>query len=248
MTGTIRNPLLSIIIPAYNEADRLPISLRQIDSFVQAQTYSIEVIVVNNNSRDATGQIARDFAADHPYLSVLDEPRQGKGAAVQTGMLAGSGQYLMFCDADFSMPVEEINKFVPPALDGYAVAIASREIAGSKRVDEPAYRHFMGRVFNFMVKVLAIPNVQDTQCGFKAFRREVVQDVFRFQTIDGWGFDVEVLFIALQRGYRMIEVPITWTYQPQSRVNPIRDSIMMLLEVLKVRWNGLRGLYRKEVA
>lgn len=208
-----------------------------------AQPYPIEVIVVNNNSRDATPQIAQDFAAAHPYVRVLHQPRQGKGAAVQMGMLNGTGDYLFICDADFSMPVEEIGKFMPPAVDSYDVAIASREVAGARRVDEPQYRHLMGRVFNLIVRILAIPNIQDTQCGFKVFRRDVARDVFSLQTIDGWGFDVEVLFIALKHGCKLIEVPITWYYRPQSRISPLKDSINMVLEVLRVRRNGWRGLY-----
>ena len=211
-----------------------------------AQSYPVEVIVVNNNSRDATPQIAQDFAATHPYARVLHQPRQGKGAAVQMGMLNGTGDYLFICDADFSMPVEEISKFMPPASDSYDVAIASREVTGARRVDEPQYRHLMGRVFNLIVRVLAIPKIQDTQCGFKVFRREVARDVFCLQTIDGWGFDVEVLFIALKHGYSLREVPITWYYRPQSRINPVSDSVNMVLEVLKVRRNSWRGKYDRK--
>jgi dolichyl-phosphate beta-glucosyltransferase len=224
----------------------LPTSLDQVDRFVAAQSYPIEVIVVNNNSRDATPQIAQDFSAAHPYARVLHQPRQGKGAAVQLGMLDGRGDYLFICDADLSMPVEEITKFLPPAVDSYDVAIASREVDGARRIDEPQYRHLMGRVFNLIVRMLAIPGIQDTQCGFKVFRREVARDVFALQTIDGWGFDVEVLFIALKHGYKMIEVPITWYYRPQSRISPLKDSINMVLEVLKVRRNGWRGVYDKK--
>ena len=211
-----------------------------------AQPYRSEVIIVNNNSRDATSQIAQEFAATHPYARVLHQPRQGKGAAVKLGMLAGQGDYLFICDADFSMPVEEISKFVPPAVDAYDVAIASREAPGARRVDEPQYRHLMGRVFNLIVRVLAMPNIQDTQCGFKVFRRETARDVFALQTIDGWGFDVEVLYIALKHGYKLIEIPITWYYRPQSRISPLKDSITMVLEVLKVRRNSWRGLYDRK--
>jgi dolichyl-phosphate beta-glucosyltransferase len=213
---------------------------------VAAQAYPVEVIVVNNNSRDATPQIAQEFAATHAYARVLHQPRQGKGAAVQMGMLHGQGDYLFICDADFSMPVEEISKFLPPAVDSYDVAIASREVPGARRVGEPQYRHLMGRIFNFIVRLLAIPRIQDTQCGFKVFRREVARDVFSLQTIDGWGFDVEVLFIALKHKYKLIEVPITWYYRPQSRVSPLKDSINMVLEVLKVRRNGWRGVYDQQ--
>jgi dolichyl-phosphate beta-glucosyltransferase len=247
MSDPARTPMLSIVIPAYNEEKRLPESLEQVDAFVSSQTYPIELIVVNNNSTDSTQQIAEAWAGTHAYVRVLAEPRQGKGAAVRKGMLAGKGQYLFICDADFSMPVDEISKFMPPVMNGYDVAIASREAPGAQRIDEPGYRHLMGRVFNFIVRVLAIPSIQDTQCGFKSFRREVALDVFNRQTIEGWGFDVEVLFIALQRGYHLSEVPITWYYRPQSRISPIRDSISMVIEVLRVRLNGLRGLYRRDI-
>lgn len=245
MTGSPERPLLSIIIPAHNEESRLPESLEEVASFVAAQNYPIELIIVNNNSTDRTADIAKRFAAEHPYARALDEPRKGKGMAVRTGVLAGKGEYLIFCDADFSMPVEEISKFVPPALKGYDVAIASREAPGARRVDEPQYRHLMGRVFNFIVRILAIPGVQDTQCGFKAFRREVAQDVFPLLTIGGWGFDVEVLFASTQRGHKLVEVPITWYYKSQSRVSPVTDSVKMVWEVLRVRWNGLKGMYSR---
>jgi dolichyl-phosphate beta-glucosyltransferase len=243
MTGSTHQPLLSIIIPAYNEEARLPESLTQVAAFVAAQNYGVEVVVVDNNSRDGTSEVANAFAESHPYVRVLFEPVQGKGAAVRKGVLDGRGEYLFVCDADFSMPVEEIRKFMPPALDGYDVAIASRELPGSRRIDEPYYRHLMGRVFNLIVRLLAVPKIQDTQCGFKVFRREAAQDVFRAQTLDGWAFDVEVLHIALRRGYRLVEVPVTWVYMPGTRVSPIRDSIRMFVEVWRVRRNGRRGLY-----
>lgn len=220
--------------------------MAQVDRFVTAQNYPIEVIIVNNNSRDNTLKIAQDFAASYAYTRVLNEPRQGKGAAVRKGMLNGNGEYLFICDADLSMPIEQVNKFLPPVIDRYDVAIASREIKGAQRIGEPQYRHLMGRVFNLIVRVLAIPHIQDTQCGFKVFQRNAARDVFALQTIDGWGFDVEVLFIALKRKYKLIEVPITWYYKPQTKISPIRDSMKMVFEVLKVRRNGWRGQYDKQ--
>ncbi len=236
-------PLLSIIIPAFNEQERLPTSLDQLVEFTARQDYGIEVIVVNNNSSDGTPEIAADYASRYKCIHTLDEPRQGKGVAVNAGIMAGKGDYLFVCDADFSMPVEEVSKFMPPALNGYDIAIASRELSESRRIDEPAYRHLMGRVFNFIVRVLAIPKIQDTQCGFKVFSREVAEKVFPMQTIDGWAFDVEILFIAQRLGYSIVEVPINWYYMPQSRISPLRDSINMLVEVIHVRLNGWRGLY-----
>ena len=243
MTASEDRPLLSIVIPAYNEERRLPDSLDQIDAFVKAQDYGVEVIVVDNNSSDRTPDVARSVAAERPYVRLLHEPVQGKGAAVKTGMLDARGEYLFICDADLSMPIEEVSKFVPPALNGHDVAIASREAPGARRYDEPEYRHVMGRVFNFIVRVLALPKIQDSQCGFKAFRREIAHEVFPLQTIDGWGFDVEVLFIARSRGYKLIEVPINWYYRANSRIHPIRDAINIFIEVLRVRINGWRGRY-----
>lgn len=243
MTERTKQPFLSIIIPAYNEEERLPHSMKQVADFAAAQDYDIEVIVVDNNSQDRTSAVVEAFALDHPFVRLLSEPVQGKGAAVRTGVLNGQGNYLFICDADFSMPVEEISKFMPPALDSYDVAIASRELPGARRLGEPYYRHLMGRAFNLIVRLLAVPRIQDTQCGFKVFRQEVAQDVFPLQTIDGWAFDVEVLHISLRRGYKLVEVPVTWYYMPGTRVHPIRDSIRMFLEVLHVRRNGQLGRY-----
>jgi dolichyl-phosphate beta-glucosyltransferase len=236
-------PLLSIIIPAYNEADRLPITLPQVAEFVQAQPYAAEIVVVNNNSRDNTRAIANEIADGFPFIRVLDEPAQGKGAAVRTGVMAGKGEYLFIADADLSMPIEEVNKFLPPQIDNYDVAIGSREAPGAVRYQEPEYRHLMGRVFNFIVKVLAVRGFQDTQCGFKSFHRTTALDLFSHQTIDGWAFDVELLFIAQQRGYKIVEVPIDWYYRANSRINPLREAIRMVSEVLRIRLNGWRGRY-----
>lgn len=241
-------PILSLIIPAYNEGQRLPQTLPQVISFVVAQSYPAEVLVVNNNSQDQTRAIAQEFADELPFLFVLDEPTQGKGAAVRTGMTAAKGEYLFMADADLSMPIEEVSKFMPPVLDGYDVAIASREIKGAVRYNEPVYRHLMGRVFNFIVKVLAVPGFQDTQCGFKCFRRQVALDILDSQTIDGWAFDVELLFIAQKRGYRIVEVPVNWYYRANSRINPIRDAIEMVREVVRIRLNGWRGRYDTQPA
>jgi glycosyltransferase involved in cell wall biosynthesis len=233
------------VIPAYNEGSRLPNTLPTVTAFLESQPYRSEVIIVNNNSADQTGQVAAEFAATRPYMRVMDELTQGKGAAVRTGMLAASGDYLFMADADFSMPVQEIYKFLPPQLSGYDVAIGSREAPGAVRYNEPEYRHLMGRVFNFYVKVLAIPGFEDTQCGFKCFRREVALDILPYQTIDGWAFDVELLYIALRRGYQIEEIPVQWYYGESSRVSPIRDSINMIREVLRIRKNGASGRYER---
>ncbi len=238
-----KHPLLSIVIPAYNEAARLPESLKAIADFVARQAYPVEVVVVDNNSTDRTGVIAQEFVAELPYVRVLFEGTQGKGAAVRTGMLAAQGMYRFICDADLSMPIEDLVRFLPPQLDGYDIAIASREAPGAVRYGEPWYRHLMGRVFNTIVRLFAIPRLQDTQCGFKMFRDEVAKDLFPLQTLNGWSFDVEVLYAARRRGYRIVEVPIHWYYKSNTRIHPLRDSIDMFMEVFRIRRNGRRGLY-----
>lgn len=240
---TRKTPLLSIIVPAYNEASRLPQTLPQIADFVLEQPYQAEVLIINNNSSDNTREIACEFAHEFPFVKVLDEPVQGKGAAVRTGMLAATGDYLFMADADLSMPIAEVNKFLPPVLSDYDVAIGSREAPGAVRYNEPEYRHIMGRIFNLIVRLLAVPGFQDTQAGFKCFRRQVAVDVLANQTINGWAFDVELLYIAVRRGYDIIEVPIHWHYRQNSRVNPLRDAIDMFRQVLRIRLNGMQGQY-----
>ncbi len=241
-------PFLSLVIPAYNEAapDRLPASLRDITGFVASQDYGVEVVIVNNNSTDDTLEIAEAAAAEYSYIRVITEAIQGKGAAVRTGMLAARGEYLFICDADLSMPIEEVNKFFLPHAPEYDIAIASREAPGSQRVGEPEIRHIMGRVFNTIVRLVAVHTLQDTQCGFKCFRRDIGLELFPIQTVNGWAFDVELLFIAQRRGFKIIEIPITWIYKDHSKIRPINDSINMLIETLKIRRNGRQGLYDQE--
>lgn len=236
-------PLLSIIIPAYNEESRLPQSLETITSYLGTQSYSSEIVVVENGSLDRTFEIAREFAAQHAEVKVYQESAAGKGLAVKRGMLAATGEYRFICDADLSMPIEEIGRFLPPHSPDYDIAIASREVPGAERFGEPAYRHLIGRVFNFIVRTVALPGIQDTQCGFKCFRAAVVENVFPAQTIDGWTFDVELLFIAMQRGYKVLEIPIPWYYRTGSRVRLVRDSFLMFLDLFRIRWNNFRGRY-----
>ncbi|MFK7800346.1 MAG: dolichyl-phosphate beta-glucosyltransferase [Anaerolineae bacterium] len=236
-------PLLTIVVPAYNEGKRLPATLPQIVHYISQQAFGVEVIVVNNNSSDDTRQIADEFAADYSYIKVIDETRQGKGAAVKTGMLAGSGEYLFIADADLSMPIGEVSRFLPPESGDYDVAIGSREAPGAVRYDEPEYRHIMGRVFNLIVRWFAVPGFHDTQAGFKCFTHEAAHQVFPKQTVDGWAFDVEVLYIAQKQNCKILEVPIEWHYQPNSRINPLRSSYEMFVEVFKIRQKGKQGIY-----
>lgn len=237
------DPFLSIIIPAHNEERRLPRTLAQIDRFLQEWRQPAEVIVVENGSTDRTADIVEAFAQDHPYVRLIRTPRRGKGLAVRLGMLAARGRYRYICDADLSTPIEEVTKFLPPRLEGFDVAIGSREVAGARRIGEPLYRHVIGRLFNAIVRALAVPEFQDTQCGFKMFRAEVAEDLFRVQRLEGMSFDVEVLFIARMRRYRIVEVPVTWYFNPESRVRLFRDSLNMFRELLMIRWNAWKGYY-----
>jgi glycosyltransferase involved in cell wall biosynthesis len=236
---------LSIIVPAYNEEKRLPDTLQQVQGFLLAQQYSSEVLVVENASNDRTLAVAQDYARHFPQLRVMQCPQRGKGLAVRQGMLAARGEYRFMCDADLSMPVNEIARFLPPTLRGVDIAIASREAPGAVRYGEPYYRHFVGRVYNMLIRLLALPGLQDTQCGFKCFRGAVVDELFRRQTLGGWSFDVEVLYIARRRGLRIVEVPVPWTYTPGSKVDVWRDSFRMATDLLRIRLNGLRGVYER---
>jgi glycosyltransferase involved in cell wall biosynthesis len=240
---TEARPFLSLVIPAYNEEARLPETLRQVAEFARSETRPLEVLVVDNNSRDRTVEIARAAAAELPFLRLLSEPRQGKGAAVRAGALASAGEHVFFADADLSMPLSEVRNFLPPVLINAEVAIGSREAPGAVRYNEPPLRHLMGRIFNLLVRIVLLPGVQDTQCGFKCFSRAAAQELFTAITLLDWTFDVELLFLARRRGYRIVEVPIHWTYAANSRVNPLRDSLHMAAGVWRVRWNAWRGRY-----
>ena len=237
-------PLLSIIIPAYNEESRLPNTLEQVFAFLEGEDYPAEVIVVENGSSDQTLSLAQELTKKYPDLRVLHNEKAGKGLAVRTGIFAATGEYRIFCDADFSMPVEEIRRFIPPNLDK-DIVIASREVEGAVRYDEPNFRHFTGRIFNLLIRLLALPKLHDTQCGFKGFRAEVAEDIFQYQHIEGWAFDVEILFIARMRGYEIVELPIPWYYNDESKINVFRDSFRMFLDLIKIRQNARKGLYGK---
>ena len=235
------NPFLSII-PAHNEERRLPQTLEQVVAFVKKQSYACEVLVVENGNHDNTLKIAQEFAAHHPFIQAIHEGQPGKGRAIRKGMLAATGQYRFFADADFSMPVDEINRFIPPAIDA-PIVIASREGPGAVRYNEPTYRHFTGRVFNTIIRLLVLHDLDDTQCGFKMFRAEAANDLFPRQTLMGWSFDVELLYIAHRRGYTIRELGVPWYFNPESKINVLRDSWRMFTDLIQIRRNGRRGVY-----
>jgi dolichyl-phosphate beta-glucosyltransferase len=234
---------LSILFPAHNEEDRLPAALEKADKFLKNQAFSYELLVIENASADKTLAIAQDFAAAHAYVKVIHDDVPGKGRAVHKGMLAATGEYRFICDVDLSMPIEEIIHFLPPEQESYDIAIASREAKGAVRYGEPLYRHLVGRVFNTLVQWLTLPELNDTQCGFKCFTAKAAETLFPKMTISGWTFDVEILAIARQLGYRIIEVPIPWYYQTHSKIHVLRDSIKMALDLLEIRRNVRLGKY-----
>ena len=236
-------PFLSIIVPAHNEEGRLPQTLEQIFAFLGTQDYTAEVLIVENGSSDKTLEIAREYAARQGSMKVFHEDDPGKGKAIKRGMLEASGDYRFMCDADLSMPIEELEKFIPSKEDGLDIAIASREAKGAVRYNEPEYRHLGGRLINLAVRLLILPGLQDTQCGFKCFRAEVAEEIFPFQSILGWSFDIEILFIARKRGYRIQEVPIHWYFDPETKLRAVNDAVRMLRDIFLIHWNNLRGRY-----
>ena len=240
-------PFLSIVIPAYNEEKRLPDTLEKVIAFTDRQAYPSEVLVVENGSQDRTYAVAQAFAEHYDQVILLKEEQRGKGLAVQRGMLTARGEYRFMCDADLSMPVDEISRFIPPTLQDYDIAIGSREAPGAIRYNEPQYRHLGGRAVNTMIRVLALPGLQDTQCGFKCFTASVADKLFRLQTLTGWSFDIELLYIARRRGYRIVEVPIPWYFNPESKLNVVKDAIKMGTDILTIHLNQLKGRYDSKV-
>jgi glycosyltransferase involved in cell wall biosynthesis len=240
----VSNPLLSLVIPAYNEESRLPATLRRISDALEAYGEPYEVLVVVNGSTDRTADVVKAASLRDSNIRLLVTPLAGKGRAVKIGITESKGERIAFADADLSTPIEEVIGLTEMLDERHQVVIASREGTGARRVGEPYIRHLMGRVFNLLVQALAVRGIQDTQCGFKAFTRQCADDVFKRQQINGFGFDVEVLYVARKLGYGIREVPVTWAYAASSRVDPLRDTIRMFRDVLAVRWNDLRGLYR----
>jgi glycosyltransferase involved in cell wall biosynthesis len=243
---TSSTPFLSIVFPAHNEEERLPETLRQVGNFIDSQPFACEVIIVENASADRTLEIAREFAENHLYTRVIQLDLPGKGRAVQAGILAARGTYRFICDVDLSMPITDIPRFLPPETQDADIVIASREAPGAVRYNEPRYRHLIGRVFNNLVRWIVLPHLQDTQCGFKCFKAEAAEALFPLQTITGWTFDVEILAVAFNHGYRIKEVPIHWYYQPRSKVNVLGDSFKMARDLLLIRSKLRRGDYDRQ--
>ena len=239
-------PQYSIVIPAYNEAARIAGALESVLGCVRSRGWFAEVVVVNDGSRDQTADIVREFAAGAPEVRLLENPGNcGKGYSVRHGLLESFGEIVMFTDADLSAPIEEADKLLA-ALKDHDVAIGSRAMdRGLIEVHQSPFREFAGIIFNTIVRLtLRLPFV-DTQCGFKAFRRAPSRIIFAQQTIERFGFDPEILYLARHHGLSTIEVPVRWSHSPATKVSMLRDSLQMFLDVFIIRWNALRGRYRK---
>ncbi len=234
---------LSVVIPAYNEARRLPETLATIHAYLSGRPYTWEVIVADDGSEDGTAAIVEEFGRSHPEFRVYSFPHLGKGAAVKQGMLLAGGEYRFLCDADLSMPIELLGRLLPPDAPNADIVIGSRESAGARRIGEPRGRWLMGRVFNAFTRLLATPGIKDTQCGFKIFRKEAAGALFPLQTLDGFAFDAEILFLARKRGFTAAEVGIDWHYRAESKVRPFRDGWRTLRDLALIRWRWFTGRY-----
>ena len=239
-------PELSIIIPSFNEEQRLPASLERIASYLREKRPDTEVIVVDDGSTDRTAAVAESWRDRIPQLRVLSNGKnRGKGFSVRHGSLEARGRMILFTDADLSSPIEEAEKLFA-ALQSYDVAIGSRAVDRSLiEVHESLFREFAGIVFNRIVRIILRLPFVDTQCGFKAFRRERCQIIFEQQTIERFGFDPELLYLARHHGLSIKEVPVRWAHSPATKVNMFHDSVQMFLDVFVIRWHALCGRYRK---
>jgi glycosyltransferase involved in cell wall biosynthesis len=236
---------LSIVVPAFNEELRLATTLATLRNFLNEQRWDWEVRVVDDGSSDRTAAIAESFAAAEPRVVLQREPHRGKGGAVKAGLLASRASYRFICDADLSMPVAELPRFLPPSVNDFDVAIGSREGLHARRVGEPSYRHLMGRLFNYFVQLVALPGIEDSQCGFKMFTAAAVDAIFPLVSVDGWAFDVEVLTIARFKRLRIATVPIEWHFRPESRLSMVTDAFAMLVQVVRIKLRALgRGYDR----
>lgn len=242
-------PAYSIVIPAFNEHARIQNALEQVTACIRAKDWQAEVLVVDDGSLDDTVAIVTKFAQTHPEVRLLRNPNnRGKGYSVRHGMLAAAGEIVMFTDADLSAPIEEAELLFAAIREGADIAIGSRWLdRGRQTAHQPLYRRFFGRCFNAVTRLLMNLPFADTQCGFKAFRRSTAQTIFQLQRIERWGFDPELLFIALERGYTVREVAVTWGHDERSRMSYLRDGLQMLRELVYIRWNALLGVYRKDV-
>lgn len=244
------HPKLSIVIPAFNEGTRVEEALERVMSCIAERRWDAEVLVVDDGSQDDTAAIVQRWMRDNPRLHLIQNPgNRGKGYSVRNGLLQAAGDIVMFTDADLSAPMEEAERLIFALEQGADVAIGSRWLDKTRQtIHQPLYRQFFGRCFNWITRtVMGLP-FKDTQCGFKAFKRPVAQMIFRLQTIERWGFDPEILFIARKLKYIIREVPVTWGHDERSRMSYLKDGIKMLEDMAKIRANSLAGRYDEAIA
>jgi glycosyltransferase involved in cell wall biosynthesis len=243
-------PRYSIVIPAYNERLRIIATLDAVVACVRRNHWDAEVIVVNDGSSDETADLVRDFAVHAPEVRLMENPsNRGKGYSVRNGLVHAQGDIVMFTDADLSAPIDEAERlFAAVEEDGADIAIGSRWLATSRQTHrQPLYRQFFGRCFNALTRMVMRLPYADTQCGFKAFTRDAAQTVFQLQTIERWGFDPEILFIARKRRFKVKEVPVSWAHDARTRISYLRDGLQMLKELAIVRWNAILGRYGRDI-
>ena len=241
---------LSIIVPAYNEELRIPPTLERLNAFLAAQPLRYEIVVVDDGSKDKTCDVVLAHAERMPNLRLVRQmPNRGKGAAVRRGMLEAHGQIRVMCDADGSMPPEQLPRLLAPIIACKSeIAIGSRYAEGAKTdKKQPAYRVMWSRLCNKLIQRSLVPGVRDTQCGFKAFTAQAARDLFRDGRIDGWAFDLEILALARRRAYAITEVGVEWADDGRSRVNPLKDMYKVVREALTIRKNLRRGVYNKSL-
>ncbi len=233
---------LSIVIPAYNEEKRILPTIKRVCDYLAAQNYSYEIIVVDDGSSDNTAQLIKDFIKPENNVSIIaNGANRGKGFTVRNGVLSANGKYIFFTDADLSTPIEELEKCLPFLQNGYEVVIGSRSLPDSDIiVHQPWYREMMGKIFNFIVTVILLEGIVDTQCGFKGFTKEAAKTVFNKCGINGFSFDVEALYLSRKQKYNIKEVPISWKDATLSKVNPIKHSLQMFLDLLVIKMRGFR--------
>ena len=231
--------MISIIIPAFNEEKRIAGSLEKLAAFLKTRKETFEVIVVDDASTDGTRKVAEKFANQIPNLRVIrleKSPYEGKGLAVNKGVSVAKGDIVVFTDADFSTPIEEIDKLLEKIDEGFDIAIGSRALDRSLvKTKQSFVREFIGRVWNFLVQRIALPGIVDTQCGFKAFRLSSSKELFEKERIFDFGFDVELLYLARKKGLKIAEIPVIWNNHPESKVHPVKDSIAMFTDLFKIR-------------
>jgi glycosyltransferase involved in cell wall biosynthesis len=248
--GRLAHPRLSIVIPAYNECLRIEGTLERVMGCVRERNWDAEVLVIDDGSTDETTDIVQRWMQTNPRLHMVRNPgNRGKGYSVRNGLLQSAGEIVMFTDADLSAPMEEAQLLMDAIDAGADVAIGSRWLDKQRQtIHQPLYRRFFGRCFNWVTRrVMGLP-FKDTQCGFKAFKRDAAQVIFRLQTIERWGFDPEILFIARKLKYKIVEVPVTWGHDERSRMSYLKDGMKMLEEMAQIRRNSLRGRYDEAIA